>query len=90
MLKTWEGIKLLVNINKRNNKTVNCLNVDGVEETDPFVISNHFNKFFSTIAQQIEGKNVKTNKRFSDFLSDRLQSNFFSHTYTSRLNLRDD
>ena len=77
MLKTWEGIKLLVNINKRNNKTVNCLNVDGVEETDPFVISNHFNKFFSTIAQQIEGKIVKTNKHFSDFLSDPLQSNFF-------------
>ena len=77
MLKTWEGIKLLVNINKRNNKTVNCLNVDGVEETDPFVISNHFNKFFSTIAQQIEGKIVKTNKHFSDFLSEPLQSNFF-------------
>ena len=56
MLKTWEGIKLLVNINKRNNKTVNCLNADGVEEADPFIICNHFNKFFSTIAQQIEGK----------------------------------
>ena len=77
MLKTWEGIKLLVNKNKRNNKTVNRLNVDGVEETDPFVISNHFNMFFSTIAQQIEGKIAKTNKHFSDFLSEPLQSNFF-------------
>ena len=77
MLKTWEGIKLIVNINKRNNKIVNCLNVDGVEETDPFVISNHFNKFFSTIAQQFEGKIVKTNKHVSDFLSEPLQSNFF-------------
>ena len=36
MLKTWEGIKLLVNINKRNNKTVTCLNVGGVEEADTF------------------------------------------------------
>ena len=77
MLKTWEGIKLLTNINKRNNKTVNCLNVDGVEEMDPFVKSNHFKKFFSTIAQQIEGKIVMTNKHFSDFLSEPLQSNFF-------------
>ena len=41
MLKTWERIKLLANINKRNNKTVDCLNVDRVEETNPFVISNH-------------------------------------------------
>ena len=31
MLKTSEGIKLLVNINKRNNKIATCLNVDGVE-----------------------------------------------------------
>ena len=77
MLKTWEGIKLLVNVNKRNNKAVTCLNVDGVEETDPFVISNHFNKFFSTIAQQIEGKIVKTTKHFSDVQSEPLQSNFF-------------
>ena len=84
MLKTWEGIKLIVNINKRNNKTVTCLNVDGVEETDLFVISNPFNKFFLTIPLEIEGMIVKTNKHFSDFLSETVQSNFFSHTYTSR------
>ena len=77
MLKTWEGIKLLVNINKRNNKTATCLNVDGIEETDLFLISNHFNKFFSTIAQEIEGKIVKTKKHFSDFLTESLQSNIF-------------
>ena len=77
MLKTWEGINLLVNINKRNNKTVTCLNIDGVEETNPFVISNHFNTFFSTIAQKIQGKLVMTNKHFSDFLSEPLQSNIF-------------
>ena len=31
ILKTWEGMRLLVNINKRNNKTVTCLNVDGLK-----------------------------------------------------------
>ena len=61
--KTWEGIKLLVNIKKRNDETVTCLNVDRIEETDPFLISNHFNKFFSTIAQ--------------DFLAEPLQSSLF-------------
>ena len=25
MLKTWEGIKLVLNINNRNNKSVTCL-----------------------------------------------------------------
>ena len=37
MLKTWEGIKLLVNTNKRNKKSVTCLIVGGIEETDPFL-----------------------------------------------------
>ena len=77
MLKTWEGIKLLVNIDKRNTKAVTCLNIDGIEETDPFLISNHFNKVFSTIVQKITGKVVKTNKHFSDFLIKSQQSNFF-------------
>ena len=77
ILKTWEGIKLLVNMNERNQKTVICLNVDGIEETDQFLIYNHFNKFFSTIVQKSEGKIVKTNKHFSDFLTEPLQSNFF-------------
>ena len=36
MLKAWEGIKFLADINKRNNKTVTSLNVDGIEEMDPF------------------------------------------------------
>ena len=80
MLKTWEGIKLLININKRSNKTVTCLNVDGVEETDPFVINYHFKKFISTIAQKIEGKIVKTKNNFSDFLSEPLQT-LFSHLH---------
>ena len=83
MLKTWEGIKLIVNINKRNNKTITCLNVDGIEEMDPFLISNHFSKFFSTFAQKTEGKIVKTNKHFSDILTKPLQSNFFLTPFAS-------
>ena len=77
MRKTWEGIKLLVNINKRNNKIVTCLNLDGTEEKDPFLTSNHFSNFFSTTAQKTEGKIVKTDKHFSDVLTEPLQSNFF-------------
>ena len=50
MLKTWVGIKSILNIDKRNNKIVTCLNVDGTEETDPFLISSHFNNIFSVTA----------------------------------------
>ena len=64
-------------MNERNHKTFICLNVDGIEETDQFLTCNRFNKFFSTTAQKIEGKIVKTNKIFLDFLTELLQSNFF-------------
>ena len=88
MLKTWEGIELLVNITKRNNKTITCLNVDGIEVMDPFLISNHFNKFFSTITHKIVDKIVKTNKHFR--LSSQTSTiKLFSDTYTSRWNWRD-
>ena len=35
MLKTWEGIKSIININTTKNKSINCLNVNNTEETDP-------------------------------------------------------
>ena len=45
---------------------------------DPFLISNYFKKFFSTIVQKIEGKIIKTNGHFSHFLTKPLKSIFFS------------
>ena len=58
MFKTLKGIKLLININKKDNKTVICLSVDRAEETDLLLVSKHFNMFFFTIAQKIEDKVV--------------------------------
>ena len=48
--KTWEGVKMIININKTTKKDVNCLQINGIEETDPAVLIQAFNKFFTTIA----------------------------------------
>ena len=40
MLKTWDGIKSMININKKEKKDINFLKVDDQQATDPFVISN--------------------------------------------------
>ena len=54
-------IKSIININKKEKKDINCLKVDHDQQaTDPFVISNYFNKFFTTIAKNIEGQIVQT------------------------------
>ena len=54
----WDGIKSIININKKEKKDVNCLKVDDQQATDSFLISNYFNKFFTTIAKKIENKIV--------------------------------
>ena len=57
MLKTWDGIKSIISINKKEKKDINCLKVDDLQASDPFLISNYFNKLFTTIAK----KNKKQN-----------------------------
>ena len=42
---------------------MNCLTIDDKKVTDPFGLSNSFNKFFITIAEKIEGRKVETNKK---------------------------
>ena len=77
MLKTWEGIESIININKKEKKDISCLKADDQQATDPFVISNYFNKFFTTIAKKIESKIVQTDKKYSDFLDNPLEKTFF-------------
>ena len=80
MLKTWDGIKFIININKKEKKYINYLKVDDQQVTDPFVISNYFNKFFTTfttISKKIESKIVQTDKKYSDFLDNPLEKTFF-------------
>ena len=79
MLETWNGIKSIININKKKKKKrdINSLKVDDQQATDPFLISNYFNKFFTTIAEKIESKIVQTDKTYSDFLDSPLEKTFF-------------
>ena len=77
LFKTWQGIKSIININKKNNKTINCLKVNGKEETDPFIISDSLNSFFTNIAKKIESKIPQTDKHFSDYLLNPTENSFF-------------
>ena len=50
--KTRGGVKMVININKTTKKDINCLNINGNEETDPAILSQTFNSFFLTIVQK--------------------------------------
>ena len=52
-LKYWADIKSITKINTTKNKSFNCLKVNDTKETDPFVLSSSFNKFFINNCRKI-------------------------------------
>ena len=46
----------IMNIRNISKKNINCLNKNDIEETDPAILSDSFNKFSTTTAQKIESK----------------------------------
>ena len=67
---------MIININKTTKKEINCLNINGNEETDPGILSHTFSSFFSTIAQKIESKLINTTKHYTDYLTEPTTNTF--------------
>ena len=66
---TWEAVRSLLNVKIKPNKQIVSLNVNNQIETNPKSISEAFNKFFSTIAKDIDNKVISTNKSCKDYLN---------------------
>ena len=77
MLKTWEGIKSIININTSKRKSNNCFNINNIQETDHFVLSRSFNRFFTTIAKKTESNIFHTLKNYIDYLTNPSEKTFF-------------
>ena len=56
----------IMNIRNISKKNINCLNKNDIEETDPAILSDSFNKFFTRTARKIESKIALTNKNYTD------------------------
>ena len=76
MRKRWNGIKSIININKTSKKSINCLKINGNEETNPATFSESLINFFVTIAQKIEAKLVHTDKHYSYYLITPIDNTF--------------
>ena len=62
--KIWEGVRSIVSVtNKKSVQNIN-FNTDNETITDDKVISNYFNKFFSSIAGRLVRKIPNTTKTF--------------------------
>ena len=69
--KIWKGIKDIVNIKGKNFDHPTCILNGEKAETDPKDISNTFNKYFTTIADNIlKKRKYEGKKSFIDYLPD--------------------
>ena len=64
----WKGIRSLVNIQSPTNKIISVMDDDGTKINNPQSISTHFNKYFSSVGENIDKKIPKTKKNFRYYL----------------------
>ena len=74
--KIWKGVNELINKNAKNNKSI-CLNVNNKIIWDPKEVSNKFNKFFTTMADNLVKKLGNGSTEFSDYLTNHSEKSFF-------------
>ena len=67
----------LINVKIKSNKQITTLNINIQIETNPKTISEAFNKFFSSIAKDIDTKIIPTNKTHKDYLNASIVNSFF-------------
>ena len=75
--RTWEAVRSLINVKTKSNKETTSLNINNQIETKPKTISDTFNKFFSTIAKDMDNKIIPTNKTHKDYLNVSVVNSFF-------------
>ena len=66
---TWNGIKSIINLNKRSESKITKIKTANGFTDDKTEIATEFNNFFSTIGNKIDEKTPQTDKCYSDYLT---------------------
>ena len=75
--KIWKGIKEIINIKSKNFDYPTCLLVGDINITDPTAITNSFNDYFTSIADDIlKKRKYNGTNSHRNFLANRLVENF--------------
>ena len=77
LLKTWDGIREIINIKKSETNYITSLKLHDKTVTDSKTIANTFNDHFTSIAKNIEQNLITSTYKFSDYLTDPYQQTFF-------------
>ena len=66
--KTWDGIRNLINVNKKSSTKIDKIFADNKWATESKDIANSMNKFFVNIGNSVEAKIPQSNKSFNSYL----------------------
>ena len=75
--KTWEGIRNVLNVSKKDLSSPTKLTVDDVDIFDPKIISEKFNDFFVNIGNKVEDKIPHPKSSFMTYLKNRVGNSMF-------------
>ena len=81
---TWETVRSLIKVKTKSNKQITSLTINNQIETNPKTISDAFNKFFSTIAKDIDNKIIPANKTHKDYLNVSIVNSIFTNPCKSK------
>ena len=65
--KTWEGIRGLINVNKKGNSNIDKLIVQNEYVSDPTDMASSINSFFVNIGKSVDQKIPQSNNFFLTF-----------------------
>ena len=75
--KIWEGVKSLISFRSSASPHLMCINVENNIVTDPLVVSDSFNNYFVSIADNIRKDIPFASKHFSSFLKNPVANSIF-------------
>ena len=74
---TWKGIKEIISISSKKSKQKISLNINKKLTTDDITIANSFNDYFSTVADRLSEKIVKSKNSHHNFLKNLNENSLF-------------
>ena len=78
--KTWQAIKEIINIKSKASIDITCISNGTEYITDPTLIANKFNKFYTSIAENIlKKRKFGGKKNYNDYLGNQLPNSFVIH-----------
>ena len=72
----WKGINLIIHNSRTKIKNIS-LKINDKVETNPDKVVDHFNSYFSSIADKVRNKIPRSNKNFKSYLRNKQQQSLF-------------